>query len=423
MKHENFEATYLIETPLDVNQVADIIAGEQSSGTFTRVHGETNDLRDRARAVVVNVDLLGETQNPSLHSEWLNRKGFTGPYKQAEITIKFPTANIGSNLSVLASVVAGNLFDLGETTGLRLSNITIPSSYRSQFLLPKQGINGTRLLTGVKNDALIGTIIKPNVGLSSEDTANLVSVLCEAGLDFIKDDEISGNSLFSPFSKRVCAVMDKVRRYRDRTGKQVMVAFNITDETDNMRRNADLVAKEEGTSVMISLNWCGFSAVETIRRHTDLVIHGHRNGYGAFSRHPLLGISFQPYQTLWRLAGVDHMHVYGLDSKFVQTNHEVIESAECCLQPLAEGMHDEVMPAISSGQWAGTVPQTFASIPSSNVLFMSGGGVLGHPDGPKAGVKSLRQAWEAVTAGQSLSDAAKFMPELATALAFFERKN
>ncbi|NDH68467.1 MAG: ribulose 1,5-bisphosphate carboxylase, partial [Gammaproteobacteria bacterium] len=336
MKHENFEATYLIETPLDVNQVADIIAGEQSCGTFTRVHGETNDLRDRARAVVVNVDLLGETQKPSLHSEWLNRKGFTGPYKQAEITIKFPTANIGSNLSVLASVVAGNLFDLGETTGLRLLNIKIPSSYRSQFLLPKQGIDGTRLLTGVKNDALIGTIIKPNVGLSSEDTANLVSVLCEAGLDFIKDDEISGNSLFSPFSERVCAVMDKVRRYRDRTGKQVMVAFNITDETDNMRRNADLVAKEEGTSVMISLNWCGFSAVETIRRHTDLVIHGHRNGYGAFSRHPSLGISFQPYQTLWRLAGVDHMHVYGLDSKFVQTNHEVIESAECCLQPLAE---------------------------------------------------------------------------------------
>jgi ribulose-bisphosphate carboxylase large chain len=35
--------------------------------------------------------------------------------------------------------------------------------------------------------------------------------------------------------------MRRVRDHQQRTGKHVMVAFNITDETDAMRRHADLV--------------------------------------------------------------------------------------------------------------------------------------------------------------------------------------
>ena len=34
------QATYLIETPLDPRAVAEVLAGEQSSGTFLRVAGE-----------------------------------------------------------------------------------------------------------------------------------------------------------------------------------------------------------------------------------------------------------------------------------------------------------------------------------------------------------------------------------------------
>src|SRR5690606_7840725 len=204
-----------------------------------------------------------------------------------------------------------------------------------------------------------------------------------------------------------------------RSGKAVMVAFNITDETDAMRRHAELVAREGGNCVMVSLNYCGYSAVQTLRRSTSLVLHGHRNGYGAMSRHPLLGISFQAYQTLWRLAGVDHMHVHGLQGKFSQTDQEVVDSARDCLAPLAEGLDDQVMPAFSSGQWAGTVPATFDAVGSDDLLFMSGGGILAHPDGPAAGVASLRQAWSAACSGVSLADYAGQAPELRRALEFF----
>lgn len=419
MTAERFEATYLIETPLAPAKVAEIMAGEQSSGTFTRVAGETDELRSRTRAVVTAVEELEAVAAPSLPNAWLAKKGVSGPWRRARVTISFPVDNVGANLATLASIVAGNLYDLGEVTGLRLDTISLPASFRSRFQMPRQGIAGTRTLTGVMEGPMVGSIIKPNVGLSPQETAALVGKLCEAGLDFIKDDEISADPVHAPLAQRVPAVMEVVRRHQDRTGKAVMIAFNITDETDAMKRHADLVAREGGTCVMASLNWCGFSAVETLRHATDLALHGHRNGYGAFSRHPLLGISFQAYQTLWRLAGVDHMHVHGLQGKFAQEDEEVVSSARDCVTPLSEGLEDRVLPAFSSGQWAGTAQPTFDAIGHADLLFMAGGGILAHPGGPAAGVASIRQAWEAVAAGQSLAAAATVHAELRQALDFF----
>ena len=422
MQADRFEATYLIETPLAPAQVAEVMAGEQSCGTFTRVEGETDELRQRARATVEQIDELESVNAPSLPNALLERKGHTGPWRRARVRISFPVANVGANLPTLAATVSGNLYDLGEASGLRLESLKLPAAYRAQFDMPQVGIAGTRKATGVASGALVGTIIKPNVGFSAAQTAELVARLCAAGVDFIKDDEVCADPAHAPLAQRVPAVMAVVREHQQRTGKHVMVAFNITDETDAMKRHADLVAREGGSCVMASLNWCGHSGMQTLRRHTGLAIHGHRNGYGALSRHPLLGMSFQAYQTLWRLAGVDHMHVHGLQGKFSQPDEEVIESAHDCYTPLTTGINgvdDRVMPAFSSGQWAGTVPATWAAVKNDDLLFMSGGGILAHPGGPAAGVASIRQAWEAARAGVALAEHARGAPELAAALAFF----
>ena len=80
------------------------------------------------------------------------------------------------------------------------------------------------------------------------------------------------------------------------------------------------------------------------------------------------------------------------------------------------------MPAFSSGQWAGTLAQTLDVVPSGDLMFMCGGGILAHPMGPAAGVASVRQAWAAWQRGQRLADAAAEAPELRAALGFFGRK-
>ena len=419
---DRIEAVYLLETPLDPARAAEVLAGEQSCGTFARVAGETDELRRRARATVDKIEEIEPLAAPSLPNAWLARQGIKGPYRRARVTVSFPIANIGANLATLAATVAGNLYDLGEVTGLRLLSIKLPPEYRARFEWPRHGVPGTRTLSGVAKGPLVGTIIKPNVGLSAAQTGVLVGELCAAGVDFIKDDEVCANPDHAPLADRVREVMARVRRHRDETGKNVMVAFNISDDLDAMRFHAELVRREGGDCVMVSLNWCGYSAVQALRRTTPLAIHGHRNGFGMYSRAPALGMEFAAYQTLWRLAGVDHMHVHGLQGKFSQEDSEVIESARDCLTPLTPKADDRVMPAFSSGQWAGTVPATRDAVNGSDLLFMSGGGILAHPDGPAAGVASIRQAWAAVDAGSTLQEAARGMPELKRALDFFGSK-
>jgi ribulose-bisphosphate carboxylase large chain len=411
-------ATYLIETPLDPARAADVLAGEQSCGTFARVAGESDELRARARATVERIDELEPLSVPSLPNAWLARQSAKGPWRRAKITVAFPIANIGANLPTLVATVAGNLFDLGETTGVRLLSVEMPSDFRARFEKARQGIAGTRRLAGVEGRPMLGTIVKPNVGLSAAQTGELIGELCGSGLDFVKDDEVNANSDHAPIADRVREVMARVRRHQDRTGKRVMVAFNITDDIDAMRRHADLVEREGGTCVMASLNWCGFAAMTALRRSTGLAIHGHRNGYGAFARHPALGIGFDAYQSLWRLTGIDHMHVHGMAGKFADNDGEVADAARACLTPLGED-DDGVMPVFSSGQWAGTLPLTHAALNSPDMLFLAGGGILAHPGGPRAGVASLLQAWDATRDGAALADQAKSAPELAAALAFF----
>lgn len=415
------EARYLIETPLDPEKIAAVMAGEQSSGTFVRVAGETDELRERCAARILGIRELSPVNHPSLQSAYLDARGIKGPYRRAEIRIGFPTGNIGRNLATLASTVSGNLYDLGEITGLKLIDVILPKAYRDLYDYPVAGTKGTRTRMNVHDRPFFGTIIKPNVGMRSNDIADLVDQLCEAGVDFIKDDEVCANPQCAPLAERIPAVMDRVRRYRDRTGRDVMIAFNITDETDAMRRHADLIKQEGGSCAMVSMNWTGLSALQTLRTSTDLVLHGHRNGFGAFSRHPLIGMAFPAYQTLYRLTGMDHMHVHGMGGKFCDEDTEVADSAERCAKPLAQGNGDEdrVLPVFSSGQWAGTVPATYEAVGSADFMFLAGGGILAHPSGPAAGVTSLREAWEACKEGKSLEEFASPDTALAQALSFY----
>ncbi|MFN7023617.1 MAG: RuBisCO large subunit C-terminal-like domain-containing protein [Pseudorhizobium sp.] len=414
-------AQYLVETPLDLEKVAGMMAGEQSSGTFVRVANETDELRERAAAVVVAVEEQESIPEPTLQSDYLLRKKVTGPYRRASVTIDYPVGNIGHNLPTLAATVAGNLYDLGEVTALKLVSVQVPQSYRALFPAPRLGVEGTRLALNVRDRPLFGTIIKPNVGMSSVQIASLVRELCEAEVDFIKDDEVCANPVHAPIAERVPAVMAQIRAHRERTGRDVMMAFNITDELDAMRRHAELVEREGGTCVMASLNWCGLSAMETLRHSTPLAIHGHRNGYGAFGRHPALGFGFDAYQALYRLTGIDHMHVHGIGGKFADAAGEVDEAARRCLQPMAhDGPRDDVvMPVFSSGQWAGTLKRTREAAGSNDFMFLAGGGILAHPLGPTAGVKSLRSAYDAICAGSDLTAFSAGRPELEAAISMF----
>ena len=416
----DFSARYLVESFEPLEKAAEVIAGEQSCGTFVALPGETADLKERARARVVKIERLDDVAEPSLPNAFARRKGVTGPYHRGIVEVSFPIHNVGPNLPNLYATIAGNLFELGELTGLRVLDLDLPDDYAAQFPGPAFGAEGTRAITKVHGRPLVGTIVKPSIGLSPEETADLVDTLCQADIDFIKDDELMGDPPYAPLEARVKAVMKVVARHADRMGRKVMVAFNISDDIDAMRRHHDLVVKEGGTCIMASVNWTGPAALTALRRHAVVPIHGHRNGFGMLNREPSLGMDYRVYQKLWRLAGVDQLHVNGLRSKFWEPDDSVIASAKACMTPFAGTQ--PIMPVFSSGQTASQPPDTYAALGSTDLIYLAGGGIIGHPSGPKAGVQSLLDAWQAAVEGVSLDRYAETHPALRDALKAFAPK-
>lgn len=408
-------ADYLIETAYPLAEAAAAMAGEQSSGTFLPVPGETPELKARAAAVVEALEELGPVEAPALPGAGRA----DGVHRRARVTLSWPLANLGPSLPNLVATVAGNLFELRQFSGLRLLDLRLPEAFAAANPGPGFGVEGTRALAGVEGRPLIGTIVKPSVGLDPEATAALVDVLCGAGIDFVKDDELQGDGPGCPFEARARAVTAVVDRHADRTGRKVMFAFNVTGEVDEMRRRHDLVLALGGTCVMASLNSVGLTGFLALRRHSALPLHAHRNGWGALSRHPALGFDYVAWAKLWRLAGADHMHVNGLRNKFCEPDASVVASARSCLAPMFASKPCVAMPVFSSGQSVAQVADTWAAMGSVDLIYAAGGGIMGHPGGPAEGVAALRAAWEAAMAGVPAAEAARTRPALAAALEAF----
>lgn len=409
---DRIEADYLLETSLPAEKAAAILAGEQSSGTFMAVPGETEELKARSAARVERVKDLGPVAGPALPGS-----GQPGaPHRRAGLTLSWPLGNTGTSLPNILATVAGNLFELNCVAGLRLTDLRFPEALVAASPRPAFGVEGTRRLSGVQGRPLIGTIIKPSIGLTAQETAAMVAMLCAAQIDFIKDDELQADGAVCPFKDRARAVMAVINAHAERTGKKVMYAFNLTGEVDEMRARHDLVLALGGTCVMASANSVGLTGLLALRRHAQLPIHLHRNGWGYLSRHPSLGFDFAAWSKLWRLAGADHMHVNGLRNKFCESDESSLASARSLMQPLSAANPASTMPVFSSGQSALQAFGTWSALKTPDLIFAAGGGIMAHVDGPAAGVQSLQDAWTAAMAGLTLEQAVKDSPALAAAV-------
>jgi ribulose-bisphosphate carboxylase large chain len=412
---DRFEADYLIETSGDPFATAAAMAGEQSSGTFVAVPGETPELLAATAARVERLEELETVPHASLPSA----RPMAGPFRRARVTLSWPLRNIGPSLPNLLATVAGNLFELRQLTGLKIEDIRLPPAFAQVHPGPRFGVAGTRRLAGRAEGPLIGTIVKPSVGFSPDQTAALVARLCEAGIDFIKDDELQSDGPACPFDERLKAVMEVVNAAADRNGRKTMFAFNITGEIDEMRRRHDAVLAAGGTCVMASVNSVGLAGMIALGRHAALPVHAHRNGWGYLSRAALLGWTFTAWHKLWRLAGADHIHVNGYDNKFSEPNESVFASAHACATPLFPDKPMTVMPVFSSGQTVLTASPTYQGFGSTELIFAAGGGILAHPGGPGEGVRALRDAWDAAVAGIPAADYARSHPALKAAIETF----
>lgn len=410
--------TYRIETTGSVEKLAEKIASDQSTGTFVPLPGETPALKASVAARVVAVRPLGTTDEAGFGREGA---GMPGPYNRGEADIAYPLDAVGTDLAALMTIAIAGPAAIKGFTGFRVVGLTLPPAFLARYPGPQFGIDGSFALTGVpRGRPIIGTIVKPALGLLPDESAAMIRELADAGVDFVKDDEKLMSPAYSPLEDRVKAVMPVVLDHEQKTGKKVMIAFGISAvDPDEMMRNHDLVVAAGGNAAVVNINSIGMGAMLFLRKRSQLVLHAHRNGWDAMTRHPALGLDFSVYETIWRLLGVDQFQINGIAAKYWEPDASFVRSYEALQQPLANPA-DRPLPVVCSGQWGGQAPETFrVTKGSTDIMYLCGGGVVSHPGGPAAGVRAVTQAWEAAQAGIDLAVYARDHPELAASLGKF----
>ena len=218
-------------------------------------------------------------------------------------------------------------FPFSGLTGLRVVDHEAAGGLRGAYPGPQFGLAGSRKLTGVYGRPIIGTIVKPALGLRPQETAELVGELIQSGVDFIKDDEKLMSPVYSPLKERVAAIMPKILDHEQKTGKKVMYAFGISHaDPDEMMRNHDLVLKAGGNCAVVNINSIGMGGMAFLRKRSGLVLHAHRNGWDVLTRHPGIGFDFKVWQQFWRLLGVDQFQINGIGVKYWEPDESFVES-------------------------------------------------------------------------------------------------
>ncbi|MCX6668413.1 MAG: RuBisCO large subunit C-terminal-like domain-containing protein [Methanothrix sp.] len=381
-------AKYHVETDLPIRKAAIAIAAEQSTGTWTEVQGADNPLAARViRAEGTDVEI-----------------GFPEEL--------FEPGNIPQYLSV----VAGNLFGLGALKKVRLQDVIFPESLVRAHKGPRFGIEDARRILGVFDRPLVGTIVKPKVGLDPAATAAIAAAAVRGGLDLVKDDETLTDQAFCPLISRVEAVMSALDKVEKETGKRAFYAVNVTTGADQILERAERAVDHGANMVMVDVLTAGYSALEVLSRHVDVPVHVHRTMHGAFTRDKGHGISMVVISRLVRMTGGTNLHTGSYMGKMARETMENDQSRDA----LREEWHGlkRVFPVASGGIYPAKVSGNLDGY-GIDCIVQAGGGVHGHPDGTTAGAKAMVQAVEAWLKQIPLQEYAKDHKELETALKFW----
>ncbi len=385
---------YKMKTDLDLRKAAVAIATEQSTGTWTGISTMNDDILERYGAKVTNID--GNVA-----------------------TVAFPaddfSIDIGGVPQIL-SVIAGNLFGLEALKGVRLEDVSFPRSILEQFKGPKFGIQGLRDALHRPTKPLVGTIVKPKIGLPPQGYADYIYESGMGGLTNGKDDETLSNQKFCPLEDRVVAVAEAIDRVRDETGHVMMHAINVSTNGHQIVEVAERAQELGASELMVDVITCGFAAVQALAEDPSikLPIHVHRTMHGAITRNPDLGVAMPVFSKLVRMCGGDALHVgtFGV-GKMSGSSSEDLANQQACVDTSVP--YKPMMPVCSGGMHPALI-EPLVKITGLDVQIQAGGGVAGHPGGVRGGAMAMSQAVDAASAGIAFKDYAADHKELFQAI-------
>jgi len=335
------------------------------------------------------------------------------------------------NVPNIMSSIAGNIFGLKDIKNLRFEDVNFPYELIRNFKGPVYGIKGIRKLLKIEERPLIGTIVKPKLGLITRDHARVAYNAWSGGCDIVKDDENLSSQSFNKFESRVKETLKLRDKAEKETGEKKVYMPNVTAETKEMLRRMNFIKQCGGEYAMVDILTVGWAGLQTVRNYNQdlkLVLHAHRAGHAAFTRNPKHGISMLVIAKLCRLIGMDQLHIGTVVGKMEGPKQEVVfleEEIEKNLirqkgHTLSESWGDikPMFAVCSGGLHPGHVPALVKML-GKDIIIQMGGGIHGHPQGTIAGAKAARQAVDATIQGFSLKEYSKKHKELEVALEHF----
>jgi len=430
---------------LNILQAASEVAAESSTGTNFKVKTETPFSRE-LNALVYKADL-----------------------EKNLVWIAYPWRifDRGGNIQNILTFIAGNIFGMKEISALKLLDVWFPSTMLEQYDGPSYTLDDMRKYLNVYGRPILGTIIKPKIGLTAAEYAEVCYDFWSGGGDFVKNDEPQANQDFCDYKKMVMFVKKAMDKVVKETGQKKVHSFNVSaSDFDEMIRRCELIRNagfEKGSyAFLIDGITAGWTAVQTLRRrYPDVFIHFHRAGHGSFTRpeNPI-GYSVLVLSKFARLAGASGIHtgtagvgkmkgspeedivaaknILHLASKghfFSQNWAQVPETDNQVVELIKEDYaHHTILeedswrgikkccPIISGGLNPTKLKPFIELMGEVDFITTMGAGCHAHPRGTHAGAKALVQACEAYKKGIDINDYAKTHKELAEAIEFFTKK-
>ena len=377
---------------ISLEKACEDIAKESSIGTWTSLATMKPEIASKLKPHVFEIDAENKIVKISYPSE-LFEKG---------------------NMPQILSSIAGNIFGMKSIKNLRLLDVHFPKTLAKSFKGPEFGIEGVRKILKVKERPLLGTIVKPKVGLPAKEHAKVAYQAWVGGCDIVKDDENLTSQSFNPFEDRIIETLEMRDKAEEETGEVKVYMPNVTSSCEEMLRRAEFVKEHGGRYVMVDIVTSGFSALQTLRdSNLKLVIHAHRAMHAAFTRNKKHGISMLVLAKISRLIGVDQLHIGTVVGKMEGSKQEVLKIKDAIISPFF-GIKP-VFPVCSGGLHPGLV-EKLIDILGKDIIIQAGGGVHGHPSGTEAGAKAMRQAIDAVMKGIPLKEFAEERKELKAAI-------
>jgi len=305
-----------------VAEVASEVAAESSNGTSVQV-GTGTPFSNTMGAIIYKID-----EEKQL----------------AYIAYPWRIFDRGGNVQNILTFIAGNIFGMSNLAGCKLLDVHFPSSMLAQYDGPNVSIDDMRKYLNVYDRPILGTIIKPKIGLTATEYAEICYDFWVGGGDFVKNDEPQANQDFCPYNQMVDGIRNAMDRAEQETGHTKVHSFNVSSpDFDTMIERADYVQskmKPGSYAFLVDGITAGWMAVQTIRRrYPNVFLHFHRAGHGAFTRkeNPF-GFTVPVMTKFARLAGASGIHTGTAGvGKMDGTPHEDVMAMDHCLRVKSKG--------------------------------------------------------------------------------------